>query len=49
MWYAWPQFFYSLFILFDIIRTFFPQLMPYLDPITQFINLERDTITWWLK
>jgi len=49
MWYAWPQIFYSMFILFDVIRTFFPHLLPYLDPFAQAINLERGNSTWWFR
>jgi len=35
IWYAQPQLIYSLFIVYDIIRTFFPEFLPYLDPIAR--------------
>ena len=28
IWYAWPQIVYSLFIVYDIARTFFPDFVP---------------------
>ena len=33
IWYAQPQLIYTFYIVYDIIRTFFPELLPYLDPI----------------
>ena len=34
IWYAWPQLVYSLFIVYDIIRTYFPQFLPAISVIT---------------
>jgi len=33
VWYAWPQLIYTFYIVYDIIRTFFPEFLLYLDPI----------------
>jgi len=49
LWYAWPQIFYSMFILYDVIRTFFPHLLPYLDLFAQSINLGGEYSTWWFR
>jgi len=35
IWYARPQLIYSLFIGYDIVRTYFPQFLPLINPIVQ--------------
>ena len=33
LWYAWPQFFYSLYIGYDLMRTFLPAWASRLQPL----------------
>jgi hypothetical protein len=37
LWYAWPQFFYSLFFGYDLLRTFLPQWAERLKPLVDVI------------
>ena len=37
LWYAWPQFFYSLFFGYDLLRTFLPQWAERLQPLVDVI------------
>ena len=37
LWYAWPQFFYSLFIGYDFLRTFLPEWASRLEPLVDLI------------
>jgi len=37
LWYAWPQFFYSLYIGYDLLRTFLPEWASRLEPLVALI------------
>lgn len=37
LWYAWPQFFFSLFTGYDLLRTFLPQWAERLQPLVEAI------------
>jgi len=37
LWYAWPQFFYSLFFGYDLLRTFLPEWAVRLQPLVDVI------------
>lgn len=37
LWYAWPQFFYSLFFGYDLLRTFLPQWAERMQPLVDLI------------
>jgi hypothetical protein len=48
-WYAWPQLFYSLFILYDVLLTSHPEGLSWLQPILRVLENLREESLWWIK
>jgi hypothetical protein len=49
LWYAWPQIFYSLFIVYDAIATYSPAGLEWMQPVLQMIEHLRSGSLWWVK
>jgi hypothetical protein len=49
LWYAWPQLFYSLFIVYDLMSTYFPALLAWFQPLLHLIETLRAGSLWWIK
>jgi len=49
LWYAWPQLFYSLFIVYDALATYFPAGLEWVQPLLHIIENLRAGSLWWIK
>jgi len=49
LWYAWPQLFYSLFIVYDALETYFPAGLEWVQPLLHIIENLRAGSLWWIK
>ena len=49
LWYAWPQFFFSLFIMYDALETISPESLALLQPLVDYFYQLREQSLWWIK
>jgi len=48
-WYAWPQLFFSLFVVYDAIVTYSPATLDLIRPLLDYLNQLRENSLWWNK